>query len=65
MHPDSPREPGYRVPRVTVDQVGIRPIDLAIVDGVETVRGGEDLRGAKVSWEKSGLEAIAKNKLSR
>ena len=41
LHPDSPREPGYRVPRVTVDQVGIRPIDLAIVDGVETVRGGE------------------------
>jgi uncharacterized protein (DUF362 family) len=41
LHPDSPREPGYRVPRVTVDQVSIRPIDLAIVDGVETVRGGE------------------------
>lgn len=41
LHPESPREPGYRVPRVTVDQVGIRPIDLAIVDGVETVRGGE------------------------
>jgi uncharacterized protein (DUF362 family) len=41
LHPDSPRDPGYRVPRVTVDQIGIRPIDLAIVDGVETVRGGE------------------------
>ncbi|MBV9155947.1 MAG: DUF362 domain-containing protein [Acidobacteriaceae bacterium] len=41
LHPDSPREAGYRVPRIVVDQVGIRPIDLAIVDGVETVRGGE------------------------
>ncbi len=41
LHPDSPRDPGYRVPRITVDQIGIRPIDLAIVDGVETVRGGE------------------------
>jgi uncharacterized protein (DUF362 family) len=41
LHPDSPREAGYRVPRIAVDQVGIRPIDLAIVDGVETVRGGE------------------------
>jgi uncharacterized protein (DUF362 family) len=41
LHPDSPRDPGYRVPRVLVDQVGIRPIDLTIVDGVETVRGGE------------------------
>jgi len=47
LHPDSPRDPGYRVPRILVDQVGIRPIDLAIVDGVETVRGGEGpwLRG--------------------
>jgi uncharacterized protein (DUF362 family) len=41
LHPDSPRDPGYRVPRAAVDQVGIRPIDLAIVDGIETVRGGE------------------------
>jgi len=41
LHPDSPRDPGYRVPRILVDQAGIRPIDLAIVDGVETVRGGE------------------------
>ena len=41
LHPDSPRDPGYRVPRVTADQNGIRPVDLAIVDGVETVRGGE------------------------
>jgi uncharacterized protein (DUF362 family) len=41
LHPDTPRDPGYRVPRVLVDQIGIRPVDLAIVDGVETVRGGE------------------------
>ena len=41
LHPDSPRDPGYRVPRITVDQVGIRPVGLAIVDGVESVRGGE------------------------
>ncbi len=41
LHPDSPRDPGYRVPRIVTDQIGIRPIDLAIVDGVETVRGGE------------------------
>ena len=41
LHPDSPRDPGYRVPRILVDQNGIRPVDIAIVDGVETVRGGE------------------------
>jgi uncharacterized protein (DUF362 family) len=52
LHPDSPRDPGYRVPRITVDQVGIRPVDLAIVDGVETVRGGEG------PWLK-GLEKVS------
>jgi len=30
-----------RVPRVTADNVGARPIDLSIVDGIETNRGGE------------------------
>lgn len=29
------------MPRHTVDAVGIRPIDLAIIDGIETVSGGE------------------------
>ncbi len=35
-NPDSPREAGYRIPRVAVDLVAARPIDLAIIDGVET-----------------------------
>jgi uncharacterized protein (DUF362 family) len=30
-----------RVPRVTADLLGARPIDLAIIDGIETNRGGE------------------------
>jgi uncharacterized protein (DUF362 family) len=34
--PNSPREYGYRVPRITVDIVRARPIDLAIIDGIET-----------------------------
>jgi uncharacterized protein (DUF362 family) len=39
--PDRPRQTSRRVPRHTVDAVGIRPIDLAILDGIETVSGGE------------------------
>ena len=31
----------YRVPRVTADAFGARPVDLAVVDGVETNRAGE------------------------
>ena len=41
VDPASPRRATYRVPRVTVDMVGIRPIDLALIDGIETVSGGE------------------------
>ncbi len=35
-NPESPRDAGYRIPRVAVDLVAARPIDLAIIDGVET-----------------------------
>jgi len=39
--PTSPREPGFRVPRVVVDLVAARPIDLSVVEGVKTMTGGE------------------------
>ncbi len=39
--PNSPREGGYRVPRAIVDLVAARPIDLAIVEGIKTMTGGE------------------------
>jgi len=39
--PASPRQDGYRVPRVVVDLVAARPIHLAIVEGVRTITGGE------------------------
>jgi uncharacterized protein (DUF362 family) len=34
-------DPGYRMPRVVVDIVRARPIDLCIIDGVVTTYGGE------------------------
>jgi len=40
-YPASPRQDGYRVPRVVVDLVAARPIDLAVVEGVKTITGGE------------------------
>jgi uncharacterized protein (DUF362 family) len=39
--PRSPREGGYRVPRVTADLVAARPVHLAIIDGIESMAGGE------------------------
>ena len=41
LDPKSPRHEGYRLPRVIVDICAARPIDLAIVDGIETMGGAE------------------------
>lgn len=35
------RDAGYRVPRIVADLATARPIDLAIIDGIETVAAGE------------------------
>ncbi|HEU0138752.1 MAG TPA: DUF362 domain-containing protein [Bryobacteraceae bacterium] len=47
--PSSPREGGYRVPRVVADLVAARPIHLSIIDGIDTMTKGEGpwIRGAK------------------
>jgi len=47
--PKSPREAGYRVPRVVADLVAARPIDLAIIEGIESMAGGEGpwIRGVR------------------
>jgi uncharacterized protein (DUF362 family) len=37
----SSREPGYRMPRIVSDLAATRPIDIALIDGIETVAGGE------------------------
>jgi hypothetical protein len=39
--PKSSRDARYRMPRITVDVVASRPLDLAIIDGIETMAGGE------------------------
>jgi len=59
-NPDSPRAAGYRIPRVTVDLVAARPIDLAIIDGIETqtsVEGAAPSPGSvrKVHLVKPGI----------
>jgi uncharacterized protein (DUF362 family) len=50
LHPESSREAGYRVPRIVADLVAARPIDLAIIDGIESVSGGEGpwIKGLKI-----------------
>ena len=35
------KDAGFRVPRITADLVSVRPIHLAIIDGIYTMTGGE------------------------
>lgn len=41
IDPDSPREGGYRLPRIIADIVSARPVHLAVIDGIESMAGGE------------------------
>jgi uncharacterized protein (DUF362 family) len=41
VDPASPRHDGYRIPRVVVDICAARPIDLAILDGIDSMGGTE------------------------
>jgi hypothetical protein len=41
IDPGSPRDQGYRIPRVVVDIGSARPIDIALIDGIETMGGSE------------------------
>jgi uncharacterized protein (DUF362 family) len=61
LDPQSPRRPTYRVPRHTIDSLGIRPIDLTLIDGIETISGGEGpwLRG--LALQAPGLLLAGRN----
>ncbi len=47
--PKSPRDGGYRVPRVVADLAAVRPIHLAIIDGIHSMAVGEGpwIRGVR------------------
>jgi len=49
LDPASSREPGYRVPHIVADLIKARPIDLEIIDGIESIAGGEGpwIRGVR------------------
>lgn len=46
----TPRDGGYRVPRIVADIVAARPVDLAIIDGIETMTVGEG------PWTQRGMK---------
>jgi len=50
LHFGASHDPGYRVPHIVADLAAARPIHLAIIDGVETIAGGEGpwIRGVRM-----------------
>lgn len=61
VDPNSPRVTSYRVPRHTVDALGIRPIDLTIIDGIETTSGGEGPWIQGIEYHKPDLLVAGRN----
>ncbi len=59
--PTTPREGGYRVPRIVADLVAARPIHLSIVDGIESMAGGEGPWNRGVRRASPGLLIAGKN----
>jgi len=60
IDPQSPREGGYRIPRCIADIVAMRPVDLAIIDGIETMNNGEN-RGRPENYVKPHLLVAGRN----
>jgi uncharacterized protein (DUF362 family) len=61
LDPKSPRLTTYRVPRHTVDSIGIRPIHLSVIDGIETVSGGEGPWCPSLALQKPKLLIAGRN----
>jgi uncharacterized protein (DUF362 family) len=57
----TPRDSGYRVPRIVADLNGVRPVHLAVVDGVESIRGGEGSWNKGVQIIRPGVMLAGKN----
>jgi uncharacterized protein (DUF362 family) len=60
--PQSSRFPEYRMPRITADIAAARPIDIAFIDGIETMTGGEGpWVGGELSHVKPGVLLLGTN----
>lgn len=55
VDPASPRDTGYRLPRVITDIVAARPVHLAVIDGIETMTGAEGPWTRGVGLAKPGV----------
>jgi uncharacterized protein (DUF362 family) len=61
IDPTSDRYEGWRMPRLLTDICGARPIDLSVLDGIETIIGGEGTGMPGVKHGKPGLLVVGRN----
>ncbi len=64
LDPASSRDPGHRMPRITAELNAARPIDIAFIDGIETLAGGEGPWIKGVRPVKPGLLILGTNAVS-
>lgn len=57
----SSREPGFRMPRIVADLAATRPIDIAFIDGIETISGGEGPWIRDIKLAKPGVLILGTN----
>ena len=55
IDPLSPRSGDYRIPRIVADIVSARPVDLAVIDGVMGLAGGEGPSAPNARWVQPGV----------
>jgi uncharacterized protein (DUF362 family) len=68
LKPDATwRDPFSRVPRIVIDECSARPIDLAIIDGISAMTGGEGpwcSQAAEIKLTTPGLLIAGRNAVS-
>jgi uncharacterized protein (DUF362 family) len=68
LKPDATwRDPFSRVPRIIVDECSARPIDLAIIDGISSMTGGEGpwcSQAAAIKYIAPGVLIAGRNAVS-
>jgi uncharacterized protein (DUF362 family) len=61
IDPKSSRHPGYRMPRIVAELAVALPVQIAFIDGVEVMAGGEGPWISKVRPIKPGVMAVGTN----
>ncbi len=64
IDPNSSRDPGHRMPRITAELNAARPIDISFIDGIETLAGGEGPWNKGVRRVKPNLLILGTNAVS-